>query len=138
MIKNSNNLNIHSDILNKKSDLGKRRVSKVASSIKRIVAEVVHGEFAQTCSDFSVIEGSMSPDLKYADIFITFYEITDKKLQEAFLVDLNYDVYQKYESKFAKISLKKAIAQSIAQKMRLKYMPQVRFKIADEAMIYVC
>ena len=138
MIKNHNELNIHSDIVNKKSDLGKRRISRIASSIKRIVAEIVHGELAQICSDFSVIEGSMSPDLKYADIFITFYEIADKKAQEAFLLELNYDVHQRYQSKFAKISLKKTISQGIAQKMRLKYMPQVRFRIADDVMMYIC
>ncbi len=138
MTKNHNELNIHSDILNKKSDLGKRRISRIASSIKKIVAEIVHGELAQTCSDFSVIEGSMSPDLKYADIFIAFYAIDDKKTQENFLKDLNYDVFHRYQSKFAKISLKKIIAQGITHKMRLKYMPQVRFKIADDAMMYIC
>lgn len=138
MIKNQNNINIHSDILNKKLDLGKRRVSKVASSVKRIVAEIVHGEFAQICSDFSIIEGTMSSDLKYADIFITFYDSQDKKSQESYLFDLNYDIHQKYQSKFAKISLKKIISQGIAQKMRLKYMPQVRFRIADDFMIYTC
>jgi ribosome-binding factor A len=137
MIKNHDKLNIHSDILNKKSDLGKRRISRVSSSIKKIVSEIVHGEFASMCSNFSVIEGSMSPDLKYADIFIAFYEKLDKKSQEDFLINLNYDVYQKYNSQFAKISLKKVIAYNISQKMRIRYIPQVRFKIADDAMMYI-
>lgn len=132
----NNNLNIHSDILNRKSDLGKRRISKVASSIKRVVSEIIHGEFAQTCSEFSVIDASMSPDLKYADIFISFYNIDSKNEQEDFLLDLNYDLSNRYQSKFAKISLKKVISEQMTKKMLLKYMPKIRFKIADDLMMY--
>ncbi len=137
-MRQNNNINIHSDILNRKSDLGKRRVSKVASSVKKVVSEVVHGEFAMTCCDFSVIEVTMSQDLRYADIFIAFYDIGEKSKQEDVLSELNYDFTQKYNSKFAKIGLKKIISEQIAKKMLFKYMPNIRFKIAEEGMIYVC
>jgi len=110
----------------------------VASSVKKVVSEVVHGEFANTCSDFSVIEVTMSQDLRYADIFILFYDVDELANQEKILSELNYDFSGKFDSKFAKISLKKVIAEQMKKKMLFKYMPSIRFKVAEEGMIYVC
>ena len=131
---------IDKSILNRTNELGVRRVAQVSSSLHRLVAEVIHGEFGESCSEFSVINCSMSRDLKYLDILIRFYTIQHKKDQEIFLKNLNYEDlgnYQRSCSRFFKISLKYIIAKRISENMRLRVMPKIRFKIADELSIYI-
>lgn len=118
------------DLVNKKKDLGKRRVSKVASSIQRIVTEIIHGEFAMICNDFSVVDAHMSVDLRYADISVSFFH-NDKKKQEMVLKKLNS--FERRDSYFlGSKTLNIYIASKISQKMRLRNMPDVRFKMIDD------
>jgi ribosome-binding factor A len=131
---------IDKSIVERKSELGRRRVSQVASSLKRLALEVVHGEFAESCCEFSIIECTMSPDLKYFDIFIKCYGIDDENEEQKFLKLLNYDdlpQHKRIQSKFFKISLKYFIVKKITERMRLRIVPIIRFKIADDSLLYV-
>lgn len=123
---------INFDFIDKKKNLGRQRIKKFASSMKKAVLEIVNGEFALTNqSQFCVLDAEMSVDLKYCNVFIEFFE-QDKKLQNKILDKLNTEDFKNgYKSDF--MPLRIAIARKISQKMYLKYMPVVRFrKVAEE------
>lgn len=117
------------DLINKKKDLGKRRVSKVTSSIQKIVTEIIHGELAMICNDFSVIDAYMSIDLRYADIFISFFDPNEKK-QAAILKKLSASDRRNSYYVGSK-TLNIYIASKISQKMRLRNMPEIRFRVKN-------
>ena len=127
--------NIEFDLINKKKDLGKRRVSRFTSSVKKVVSEIIHGEFAVICSDFSVLDAHMSIDLRYANILISFFT-EDKKKQEEILEKLNSNDRKKTYLIGAN-TLKSFISSKISQKMRLKNMPDIRFKIISDDYYYL-
>ena len=131
--------NIDQSILDRKKEVSKRRISQVASTLKKIALEVINGEFAETCSDFSVIDASMSPDLRYFDIYIYFYNIELEEEKKHFLKILNYDDLpqkQRIQSKYFKVALNYHITQHIMHKARLRCMPLVRFKSATNEMMF--
>jgi ribosome-binding factor A len=138
-MKNKSSHNIDQSIIDKKNEVGKRRVLQVASTLKKIALEIINGEFAETCSEFSVIDASMSPDLRYFDIYVYFYSLDFKEDKEDFLKMLNYEDLsqkQKMQSKFFKINLNYRIAQHIIQRARLRCMPIIRFKHASNEMMF--
>ena len=138
-MKNKFNHVIDKSIIERKKEPGNRRVSQVASTLKKIVLDVMNREFVETCSDFSVISTSMSPDLRYLDIYVFFYNIDSKEEKEEFLKMLNYDDLspkQRLQSKFFKISLKYFLTENIIKKARLRIVPNIRFKLATNDMMF--
>lgn len=130
--------NIDQSILDRKKEVSKRRTSQVASTLKKIALEIINGEYAETCSDFSVIDASMSLDLKYLDIYIYFYNTDLKESKKHFLTILNYEDLPKKErsqSKYFKVALNYRITQHIVRKAKLRCIPIVRFKPATNEMM---
>jgi ribosome-binding factor A len=130
---------IDKSIIESKNSSSSRRVEQLSSSLQKLASEVIHGECGDVCSEFSVINCHMSKDLKYLDIFICFFNRDDKDKQSELISLLNYDDLsrvEKMKSKFYKVSLKQLIVKKILHGVRLRIVPDIRFKIATEQMYF--
>lgn len=128
---------IDKSVIESKNRSSTRRIEQMASSMQRLASEVIHGECSDICSEFSVINCNMSKDLKYLDIFIHFFNMDDKDKQSDLITLLNYDDLpraEKMKSKFYKASLKQLIVKKILTGIRLRIVPEIRFKMATEQM----
>jgi ribosome-binding factor A len=119
---------INFDLIDKKKALGKQRVAKFTSSVQKTILEIMNGEFmlSNQILDFSIVDAKMSPDLKYCDAYIAFFD-SDEEKQKEILDKLNKSgTHQGFKCGF--LPLKLAIAKKLSVRMRLKYMPQIRFR----------
>jgi ribosome-binding factor A len=122
------------NLINKKKILGKQRVEKFSSSMKKAILQTINTDFIASNNDiyFSVVDVHMSKDLKYCDIFIVFFDKENKEKNNKTLEKLNKsDGHEGFKCGF--LPLKLAISKTISSKIRLKYMPEVRFKkVSDD------
>jgi ribosome-binding factor A len=125
---------INFDLIDKKKNLKKQRIAKFSSTIKKAILEIMNQEFilSNQIYDFSVVDAKMSPDLKYCDAFIVFFDSSSEQKNLEILEKLNKSgTHQGFKCGF--LPLKLAISRKILVKMRLKYMPEIRFKkVSDD------
>jgi ribosome-binding factor A len=127
-------------VVENKQESSNRRLLQVGATLKKAVLEILNGHFPELCMDFSVIEADVSPDLRYLDIFLEFYFLESQNEKDQRLKELNYDDLDQKDrakSRFARVMLKQVILEQILRRMRIKYVPKVRFRMATKEMLFL-
>lgn len=116
------------DLIDKKKALGKQRIAKFSSSIKKAVLEIINTEFIMTnrSINFSVADVTTSKDLRYCDVHVIFFDSSEKESDEIIEKLNKSGTHQGYKCGF--LPLKLAISKKILSRIRLKYVPDVRFR----------
>ena len=129
---------INFDLIDKKKNLGKQRIAKFSSTVKKAILEIMNQEFIMSNQvyDFSVVDAKMSPDLKYCDTYILFLDKSSEEKNLQILEKLNKSgTHQGFKCGF--LPLKLAISRKLLVRMKLKYMPEIRFKkVSDDYLTF--
>ena len=115
------------NLIDKKKDLGARRVCKISSTIGTAVMQIINGELIGICSNFMVSDVVMSTDLRHCNILITFINDDSPQEHQVLLDKLNSNQGLTQYSP----SLKYIIVEKVFKKMRMRFIPQVHFKCSS-------
>ncbi|HHY70475.1 MAG TPA: 30S ribosome-binding factor RbfA [Thermoanaerobacterales bacterium] len=97
------------------------RSDRIAEEIKKVISQIISNDLKDPRIDglISVTKVDVTKDLRHATIFISFYGDKTKK-------DSNFEVIK---------NAKGYIRRELASRIRMKYIPEISFKM-DESIEY--